>query len=637
MYKKNLSIYCFWFIIISTVLVFSSQAYSQIQSKANASPWTQLPSPTGGFIINIALEKSNPQHLLALNKGGLQNSKSILYNSIDGGSHWQKQTTPFDNDDIYSMASANGNIFVVAFPSNSISVTYKSSDYGKTWEKLSNIPQGSKLYASGNNLYAMGYGSNHEFLFLSTDAGSSWERLNFNPSMQDQYDIISAHDKTIYLARDPSSIILGDDKIAKSTDGGQSFSMITLPNKAIATDLLNLGNTLIVGTQKQGIYSTTDGGAHWNNLNNGLPASSPIYKLGIYGSTFLASTAKGIYTSTDGGKNWKQASFAGKSVPVVSHFISTTYDALYAATKNDGILKSTDHGQSWQTVNTGITADLENIYAWNNTLYAQGSGDNIYKADENKNSTWDIINQDLPASQWGFNLNWYHNTLYATDYGNAIYNSTDGGTTWTKLNTPFSNPLWLSQTKDNIYAFANSNLKTADIYASSDGSTWTKLPPVPQDIMYFFPTPSALFAETSLGNWFRSINNGQSWTNISMPSEDMLHNFFYYQGTIYFFTADSGIFTSSNEGDSWQNSLNLLGEQSVNDFVEYNSKIYIYGSLISKPNQSGLYATADNGKTWKEILPGLPNATVNVIAIANNKVYLATSVNGIYYATLGRL
>jgi len=76
------------------------------------------------------------------------------------------------------------------------------------------------------------------------------------------------------------------------------------------------------------IYKTTDGGAHWEPRNTGLPAGAEVYALAIDCERVVsgfpnlcnnhdlvyAATSLGLYRSTDAGAHWTLAGLAGKVV-----------------------------------------------------------------------------------------------------------------------------------------------------------------------------------------------------------------------------------------------------------------------------------------------------------------------------------
>lgn len=68
--------------------------------------------------------------------------------------------------------------------------------------------------------------------------------------------------------------------------------------------------TLYAGTQGSGVFKTTDGGASWSAINNGLTnllvfalAIDPATPTTLYAGTFAVGGG-GVFKSTDGGASW---------------------------------------------------------------------------------------------------------------------------------------------------------------------------------------------------------------------------------------------------------------------------------------------------------------------------------------------
>lgn len=67
--------------------------------------------------------------------------------------------------------------------------------------------------------------------------------------------------------------------------------------------ILANGSNIFIGT-KYGIYRSSNNGASWTEMNNGL-TSTHVLSLAVAGNSLLAGTIKGIFISSDNGQNWK--------------------------------------------------------------------------------------------------------------------------------------------------------------------------------------------------------------------------------------------------------------------------------------------------------------------------------------------
>ncbi len=128
-----------------------------------------------------------------------------------------------------------------------------------------------------------------------------------------------------------------------------------------------------------GIYKSTDGGESWKNV--GLPNSEHISKIivhptnantiwvAVQGPLWSKGGERGLYMSTDGGQNWEKTLGDNEWTGVTDVVIDPRNpDVLYAATwqrhrtvaalmgggPKSGVHKSTDGGKTWQELKSGL-------------------------------------------------------------------------------------------------------------------------------------------------------------------------------------------------------------------------------------------------------------------------------------------
>ncbi|MFA0965024.1 S-layer homology domain-containing protein [Roseivirga sp. BDSF3-8] len=113
-------------------------------------------------------------------------------------------------------------------------------------------------------------------IMRSTDKGISWVK-----EIAGQYsaDMEIGSDGTIYAALSPTTNHITETEIYKSTDDGQTWSMLTLPagnskayriELALASDnttLYALGSTFLFGGQVMWLMKSVNGGSTWTNLS----------------------------------------------------------------------------------------------------------------------------------------------------------------------------------------------------------------------------------------------------------------------------------------------------------------------------------------------------------------------------------
>lgn len=238
-----------------------------------------------------------------------------------------------------------------------------------------------------STMYACGL---DQGVFKTTDSGVSWTQIN-NGILNIQVQALAICKNT------PQVLYAGtnygtNEGVYKSTDGGGSWTQV---NTGIAEPAGGIGIQALmvnpndpniaycavfsgVADAVNGLYKTTDGGANWFPIVNGIGAiknflcfaMSPTDPNTIYaGSSFSVATSTGpsaIYKSTDGGANWVLSSNGLPTDPteinpvrtlnVSSSNANVVTAGLFVNTVTllGGFYISTDAGASWVQKNNGL-------------------------------------------------------------------------------------------------------------------------------------------------------------------------------------------------------------------------------------------------------------------------------------------
>src|SRR3989442_9685877 len=138
--------------------------------------------------------------------------------------------------------------------------------------------------------------------------------------------------------------------------------------KALAIDSRR-PTTLFAGTERRGIFRSSDGGGSWQAVNGDLNspwvsalAIDPRTSTTIYaGLGSVSVDTGGVFKSTDGGGSW-HAMNNGLSTPsrtplsIYALAIDPRTPTTLYAGRWGGVWKSTDSGGSWRAMNTGLDA-----------------------------------------------------------------------------------------------------------------------------------------------------------------------------------------------------------------------------------------------------------------------------------------
>jgi uncharacterized protein (TIGR03437 family) len=373
-----------------------------------------------------------------------------------------------------------------------------------------------------------------------------------------------------------------------------------------------------------GVYRSTDNGATWTPVNNGL-TNLAISTLAVSGTTVFAGSDGGVYRSTDNGSNWIQVNngLTNKGVPALA--VSET--ALFAGTYDGGVYRTTDNGLNWTQVNNGLAStDVRALAVIGTTIFAGTNGGGVYRT-TNNGANWTQANIGLTRSFIQV-LMVSGTTLYAGTAGGGVYRSTGNGANWTEVNG--------SLLSTHVYALAVSGTTvfagTVDggIYRTTDdGAGWTQVnngqPYL--DVRALMVVGATIFAGTNGGGVYRSTNNGANWAQVNNGITRNFVNALEIGGTTLFAgTTTGGVFRTVDNGVNWTQVNNGL----TNLYVR---SLAVVGTTIFAGTDGGVYRSTDNGDNWLQVNNGLTNSTVNALAVSGTTLYAGTNGGGIYRST----
>lgn len=364
---------------------------------------------------------------------------------------------------------------------------FQSKDGGQKWQELETLSTGSITslaispnYANDSTLAIVTYVGNP---YISEDKGVTWkvgtkglEIPRFGADREEKtqdprrfFDVAFSpnysSDNTIFA----STLWT---KIAKSTDKGKSWKIISLPkevrgiNFAISPNFAT-DKTIYVGNQKGFIFKSDNGGNKFYEVGKieaifGNDAPSMVISPDFSADkTLFAATKEGIYKTTDGAKNWQLTdNYLLKEKNNLQLAISPNYavDKTVFVGTNNGIFVTKNGGDSWSKLNDladGNNFYIEGVaispdYKNDRTILVSVMGKGLFKS-INGGETFNNIGDNslafakmnnVPSS--GIPIHFSPN--YAEDktifgFGSAkteVFKSTDGGDTWEVMTIPYS-------------------------------------------------------------------------------------------------------------------------------------------------------------------------------------------------------
>ncbi len=496
-------------------------------------------------VCRLLIHPTDPNNVIAATTRG-------IYKTTNGGNTWGlKQSGHFKD-----MEFIPGNTDIINASTYDLygsAGIYRSSDNGETWLLKHSPAQGGvrriALAASLSNpqkVYAICsrqvYSSFHSFL-VSSDAGLTWNTVtDYNNSP----NILGARDGTgndlnygqgwydLCIAVSPfdeNLVFIGGINIWKSQNGGSEWELVTHGNKTFQKPDIHVDEHDIIFRDNSnemyvsndgGIYKTTDNGASWEYLNEGMNITQ-FYRIGCDAS----NPNRLVAGSQDNGSKmylngeWTQVGGADGMEAVCDY---SNPDLIYASAQN-GLF-----GRLYVS-----TAEVKYILA-SPLIGEYGAWTTPF-----------VMDPRNPA------------VLYA-GYSN-VWKSTDRGDSWNQLSNFFGTAtlisLALSPTDSNyIYASTERN-----IYKSSDGgNSWVLLKNLTNSITYITVSnsnPDVLYV--SLGGFDELekvwVYDGANWINLTGNLPNVPVNTIVCQNGMperLYIGTDIGVFTSTDTTANWE-------------------------------------------------------------------------------------
>lgn len=464
------------------------------------------------------------------------------------------------------------------------SAVYKSSDGGDTWNKIMNgLPADTDLGrialaispVDPNYLYAIvEAGNDNGGLYASKNMGASWEKRSGFSTSGNYYQEIFCDPKNL------DKIFAMDSYLKVSVDGGKTFKNLGERNKHVDNHVIwvNPHNTkhMLVGCDG-GIYESYDGGDFWDFKANlpvvqfykvALDNSFPFYN--VYGGTqdnfslggpSRTTSANGIVNSdwfiTNGGDGFEsQADYVdsniiyaesqygglirydkrnGEKIEIrpVEAYGDTPYrwnwDAPLLISRHDHkrlyfasnkIFRTDDRGNSWKIISPDLSRGIDR-----NKLTVMGK---VWSVDAvAKNQSTDIYGQVTTIAESPLD----QNLLFAGTDDGLIHVTTDGGSSWSKIDDISGVPsqtyvnMIIASAHDKNVAYAAFNhhrygdFKPYLFKTSNGGKSWSAIQHNLPDrgsvysISEDHVNPNLLFAGTEFGVYF-SIDGGEAWVKL---------------------------------------------------------------------------------------------------------------------------
>ncbi len=551
------------------------------------------------------------------------------YKSTDAGQSWSRLPLIYPGSEWDRMELSRTDPPVLFVANGFPGASFRSTDGGATWLAIPFATGAIKADpVSPNIIYlAAQYQGPSTGTWKSTDSGATWQNISNNRQVAGGTDIeIDPVDPQILYITGRSGPSY-EWRLSKSIDGGGTWIDITPPDLTEG-ELYNVEvapldhNTIIVCSRADGVLRSTDGGATWEEANQGIigteTRAQTLTSDHATGIIYLGFYASGIYKSTNDGASWQKISYNVTGSQV--HGIAANRrdpDILFVATLN-AVYMSVDGAASWEYVDLRSADGVRGGYYVEidpydpSYIYVTWSRGEIYRSTDG-GATWESFTQGLPPDN-------SYGKITVADYGNGVrrlfiesndglYRSDDLGESWFICAGGLPADIEVvavevSPVNPDLVFVGEPNWSSGRLYKTTDGGeTWASLPnfhigtiydgiacdPLNADIIYI------VGGFLSTAEIYKSTNGGLSWAEISnnIPRESIFPVFTGLAvnpldpDNIFALSYNRGFFQSHDGGGSWED-FNLNMETTV--IMGY--------TLIDPVDTSRIFLAIDGGSVW---------------------------------------
>jgi photosystem II stability/assembly factor-like uncharacterized protein len=537
--------------------------------------WTTV-GPDGGDARVISAVPGDPTHLY------LGTTNSLIYESTDEGASWHRMAKLDSSDDLVVdhilVEQSNPSLIFAAVwrfdrPDGGLWV---SRDAGRTWHELNGLHgQSIRAFTQAPSNHRLLFAGTLKGIFRSEDAGESWSQISPAGSTE-----IHEIESLAIDPRDPNIIYAGTWHLPwKTTDGGAHWNNVKeglIDDSDVFSIIIDPQQPNVIYLSAcSGIYKSENGGAQFHKIQ-GIPATARRTRVllqdPVHGDTVYAGTTEGLYKTTNAGKTFQR--MTGPEVIVNDvHVNPSNPDRVLLATDRGGVLASNNAAVQFTQSNHGFSARKVQALA---------------------------VDPKDPSRL-------YAGVVNDKTYGGAFF-SDDGGQRWKQMAegldgrdvfalAPSSDGALLAGTNSGIFALENGTWQPRNTIANTVAKA----------------TPAVVKGKHVVVE--KSVNEPTRQFDGRVYSLDL-------SSDVWAAATSGGLYTSKDKGDSWQG-----GPGQGTDF----NSLAVHGGTIAAARPGGIVLSNDSGRTWWPL--GIPTAVSRIhrIVFAADGTLWLGSREGVYF------
>lgn len=292
-------------------------------------------------VQSLAVDPTNPETIYA-------GTWHLAWKTTDGGKNWKQiKNGMIDDSDVFSIIVDPKDARVIY--ASACSGIYKSENGGELFHKVQGIPFSSRrtrVLKQNPDHSEVVYAGTTEGLWRTLDSGKNWERISTSTLIINDVLVTPHNSDRIMLATDRSGILVSGKQSHSFDESNTGFT-----HRQVRTILPSVSNPglvyagMINDKEFGGVFSSADGGAHWNQHSAGLSGHDVFALAQDSRGHLLAGTDGGLFRLESSGQSWQHMDVRGAGRFRVEA-VAVAGNTWFAASES-GLFFTHDQGRNW--------------------------------------------------------------------------------------------------------------------------------------------------------------------------------------------------------------------------------------------------------------------------------------------------